>query len=125
MAKSLSSQMKKLKSQQVEQLQSQARENTTITRGSKRDGMTTVKAGKPLDHEVKQTTAKNKNDLYVGQTFGISLGCTLNMENYESMRIDCWLSDTVQEGETVQEAFTRVQSILEEQLEEMSSQYKV
>ena len=124
MAKSLSSQMKKLKSQQVEQLQAQARENTTITRGSKREGMTTVKAGKPLDHEVKQSTAKSKNDLYVGQTFGISLGCTLNMGDYESFRIDCWLSDTVQEGETVEQAFLRVQGVLEQQVEEISAQYK-
>ena len=118
MAKSLSSQMKKLKEQHVEQLQAQARENTTITRGSKRDGMTTVKAGKPLDHEVKQSTAKNKNNLYVGQTFGMSKGCTLNMENYESMRVDCWLSDVVREGETVREAFARVEAVIDEVLEE-------
>ena len=118
MAKSLSSQMKKLKSQQVEQLEAQARENTTITRGSKRDGMTTVKSGKPLDHEVKQSTAKTKNDLYVGQTFGISKGVTKNMDNYESLRVDCWLSDVVREGETVQEAFARVESIIDVVLEE-------
>lgn len=118
MAKSLSSQMKKLKEQQVEQLKEKAVENTTISRGNKRDGYSTVKAGKPLDHEVKQTTAKNKNDLYVGQTFGMSKGCTLNMENYESMRVDCWLSDVVREGETVQEAFARVESIIDEVLEE-------
>ena len=118
MAKSLSSQMKRLKEQQVEQLQAQARENTTISRGNKRDGYSTVKAGKPLDHEVKQSSAKNRNDTYVGQTFGMSKGCTLNMENYESMRVDCWLSDVVREGETVQEAFARVESIIDEVLEE-------
>ena len=118
MAKSLSSHMKRLKEQQVEQLQAQARENTTISRGNKRDGYSTVKAGKPLDHEVKQFTAKKRNDTYVGQTFGMSKGCTLNMENYESMRVDCWLSDVVREGETVQEAFARVESIIDEVLEE-------
>lgn len=124
MAKSLSSQMKKLKSQQVEQVQAQARDNTTVSRGNNRDGYKTVKSGKPLDHEVKQSTAKTKNDLFVGQTFGISLGCTLNMGDYESFRIDCWLSDTVQEGETVEQAFLRVQGILENQVEEISAQYK-
>ena len=118
MVKSLSSQMKKLKEQQVEQLQAQARENTTIMRGNKRDGMNTVKAGKPLDHETKQSTAKKKNDLYAGQTFGISKGVTKNMDNYESLRVDCWLSDVVREGETVQEAFARVESIIDEVLEE-------
>lgn len=109
--------MKKLKAQQTAQLKEQARDNITVTRGSKREGMNTVKSGKPLDHEVKQSTAKNKND-YVGQTFGMSKGCTLNMENYESMRVDCWLSDTVREDETVQDAFARVEAILDEVLEE-------
>ena len=68
---SLSSQMKKLKAQQTAQLKEQARENITVTRGSKREGMNTVKSGKPLDHEVKQSTAKNKNG-YVGQTYQMS-----------------------------------------------------
>ena len=118
MAKSLSSQMKKLKEQQVEQLKAQARENATVTRGNKRDGYNSVKVGRPLDHEVKQSTAKKKNETYVGQTFGISKGVTKNMDNYESLRVDCWLSDVVREGETVQEAFARVESIIDEVLEE-------
>ena len=120
MAKSLSSQLKKLKSQQEEQLRDSAVANTTIQRGTSRNGYETVKKGRPLDYEVKQTTAKNKTtvDSFVGQTFGISKGCTLNMENYESMRVDCWLSDVVREGETVQEAFARVESIIDEVLEE-------
>ena len=120
MAKSLSSQLKKLKSQQEEQLRDSAVANTTIQRGTSRNGYETVKKGRPLDHEVKQTTAKNKTtvDSFVGQTFGMSKGCTLNMENYESVRVDCWLSDVVREGETVQEAFARVESIIDEVLEE-------
>lgn len=118
MAKSLSSQMKKLKSQQEEQLKEKARENTSVSRGNKRDGYNTVISGKPLDHEVKQSTAKNKNEFFVGQTFGISKGITKNMDNYESLRVDCWLSDVVREGETVQEAFARVESIIDEVLEE-------
>lgn len=118
MAKSLSSQLKKLKSQQNEQLKEVARENTTISKGNHRNGFDTVKAGKPLDHEEKQKTAKSKDDIFVGQTFGISKGVTKNMDNYESLRVDCWLSDVVQEGETVQEAFARVEAIIDEVLEE-------
>ena len=118
MEKSLSSQMKKLKEQQEEQLKSRARDNTTVMRGNNRDGYNTVKSGKPLDHEVKQSTTKNKNDTFVGQTFGVSKGVTKNMDNYESLRVDCWLSDVVHEGETVQEAFARVESIIDVVLEE-------
>lgn len=110
MAKSsLSSQMKKLKTQ--------AEENTTISRGNNRDGYKTVKQGAPLDHEAKQSTSKSKNP-FTGQTFGMSKGITKNMDNYESLRIDCWLSDVIQEGETVQQAFTRVEAVIDEVLEE-------
>lgn len=124
MAKSLSSQLKKLKVQQEVQLKEQAEKNTTVQKGSSANGYENLKKGVPLDHETKQKSCKNKDNPLAGKSFGISLGCTLNMENYESMRIDCWLTDTVREGETIEEAFTRVQAILEEQLEEMSSQYK-
>ena len=118
MAKSLSSQMKKLKEQQVEQLKAQAEENTSVSRGNNRDGYKTVKSGKPLDYEVKQKTAKAKNEPFVGQVFGISKGVTKNMDNYESLRVDCWLSDVVRDGETVQEAFARVEAVVDEVLEE-------
>lgn len=124
MAKSLSSQLKKLKSQQEEQLRDTARENTTVQRGTNRGGYTTVKQGKPLDHETKQKTAKAKDDMFVGQTFGVSLGCTLNMGDYESFRVDCWLSDTIQENETPEHAFLRVRTIVEDVLEEITASYK-
>lgn len=118
MAKSLSSQLKKLKEQQEEQLRESARENTTIQKGNSRNGFETLKKGKPLDHETKQKTAKSKDSFFVGQTFGVSKGITKNMDNYESLRVDCWLSDVVHEGETIREAFARVEAIVDEVLEE-------
>ena len=45
------------------------------------------------------------------------------MENYESLRADVWLSDTVQEGETVEQAYQRVSSVVESTLQELVSQY--
>ena len=117
MAKSLSSSLKKLKSQQ--ELKAEAVQNTTITRGSKRNGYETVKEGVPLDHDTKHKTAK-KPVSFEGQQFGMSKGCTLNMGEYESLRVDCWLSDTVRENETVREAFTRVEAVLDEVLEEVA-----
>lgn len=117
MAQSLSSSLKKLKSQQ--ELKAEAVQNTTITRGSKRNGYETVKEGVPLDHDTKHKTAK-KPVSFEGQQFGMSKGCTLNMGEYESLRVDCWLSDTVRENETVREAFTRVEAVLDEVLEEVA-----
>lgn len=118
MKKSLSSQLKKLKEPQEAQLREQAESNTTIQRGSKRNGYSTVKQGNPLDHETKQKSAKGKDSPFVGQTFGVSKGITKNMDNYESLRVDCWLSDVVREGETIQEAFARVEAIVDDVLEE-------
>ena len=119
MAKSLSSAMKKLKEQQNEQLKEVAKSNTTIQKGSKRNGYENVQSGNPLDHDTKQKTSKNKtSDIFAGQSFGVSKGITKNMDNYESLRVDCWLSDIVHEDETVQEAFTRVENIIDEVLEE-------
>lgn len=118
MAKSLSSAMKKLKEQQTEQLKEVANTNTSVQKGSRRNGYETIQEGRPLDHDVKQKTSKSKSDIFEGQTFGVSKGITKNMENYESLRVDCWLSDVVHEGETIQEAFTRVENIIDEVLEE-------
>lgn len=48
---------------------------------------------------------------------GLSKGATINIGNYESLRVDAWLTDEVQEGETLEEAFSRIESILDEVLE--------
>ena len=109
--------LKSLKSKQNRPLKEEAEKNTTVQKGSKREGYTIVQQGVPLDHDTKQKTAKDKNP-YEGQTFGMSKGITKNMDNYESLRVDCWLSDIVREGETVEEAFTRVEAIIDEVLEE-------
>lgn len=110
MAKSLSSQMKSMKQEQLKQKED-ARKNTTITKKTGREAPTVVKQGVPLDHSIK-------HDSYENAKFGMSKGCTLNMENYESMRVDVWLTSEVFEGESIKEAFTRVEALLDEVLEE-------
>lgn len=110
MAKSLSSQMKRMKSEKG-MLKENARKNVTVTHKTGREAPVTVKQGVPLDHAVKHNS-------YEGAKFGMSKGCTLNMENYESMRIDVWLTDEVREGESIREAYARVEEILDEILEE-------
>ena len=125
MATKLSSQMKRMKQEQVKQKEN-ARKNTTITKKVGREEPTVIKSGTPLDHSVK-------HDSYEGTKFGMSnrpkvganIGCTLNMDNYESMRIDCWLTDDVQDGETFEQAFARVLEIVQNQVEEVAEQYKL
>lgn len=110
MAKPLSTQMKSLKQEQLKQKEN-ARKNTTITKKTGREAPTVVKQGVPLDHSVKHDSFENAK-------FGMSKGVTKNMDNYESLRVDVWLTSEVLPGESIKEAYARVEGIIDEVLEE-------
>ena len=76
-----------------------------------------MKEGKPNDHSRKHLDSSVP-------VVGVSVGTTLNMGDYESLRVDVWLTDSVQENETVKQAYERVVSIVDETLQEVVSQYK-
>lgn len=103
-------------------LKKEAEKNTSVSKKSS-GTVTTIKEGVPLDHATKLEPAGHAK--FGMKTLGASLGATLNMDNYESMRIDCWLSDEVQEGESYADAYARVFAILEETVQQYSAQYKV
>lgn len=88
-----------------------ARKNTTITKKVGRDTPTTIKSGTPLDHSMK-------HDSYATAKFGMSKGITKNMGDFESLRVDVWLTSEVFEGESIKEAYARVEAIIDEVLEE-------
>lgn len=108
MAKTLSSKMKSMKQEQLKQ---KAEANTTVTKKVGRDAPTVVKQGVPLDHTTKHNPYENAQ-------FGMSKGVTKNMENYESLRVDVWLTSEVLPGESIKEAYVRVEQIIDEVLEE-------
>jgi len=45
-----------------------------------------------------------------------NLGYTLNTGNFQSLRLDCQVSDFVREGESTKEASDRVYAFVEQQL---------
>ena len=51
-----------------------------------------------------------------------SLGFTLNTGNFQSLRLDCQITDYVREEETTKEASDRVYKFVEEQLSEKLSE---
>ena len=110
MAKSLSSTMKKMKQEQLKQKEN-ARKNTTIVKKTGREEPVTLKVGNPIDHSTK-------HEPNASAKFGMSKGITKNMGDYESLRVDVWLTSEVYEGETIHEAFARVEEIIDEVLEE-------
>ena len=98
-------------------LSQQAEENSTVTRGTSKN-QKVLKEGVPNDHSRKRHN--NSSSPIVG----VSIGSTLNMGDYESLRADVWLSDEVREGETVAQAYQRVTSIVDETLQNIVNQYK-
>lgn len=96
-------------------LKQQVEKNTTVTKGTK-SNQQTLKQGIPNDPHRKQQCE--------GQTVGVNLGVTLNMENYNSLRVDCWLTDSVKPGETEEKAFERVIGICDKVLQETVDSYK-
>ena len=46
----------------------------------------------------------------------ISLGYTLNLGNFQSLRIDLGVEDSKRDGETISEAFDRVYGFVEDRL---------
>ena len=91
-------------------LKKNVEENTTVSTNTS-GVVENVKEGKPLDHSVKHNKLKNT------KTVGVSIGATVNMGDYQSLRVDCWLTDEVQENETHEEALTRVGKIAKEHLD--------
>lgn len=97
-------------------LSEQAKENTTVTKGTSKN-QTTLKEGVPNDHSRKHLESDTP-------TIGCSIGTTLNMGDYESLRVDVWLTDKVLHEETVEQAYARVVQTVDKTLQEIVSQYK-
>ena len=98
-------------------LSEQAEQNSSVIKGTSKN-QTVLKEGVPNDHSRKHHN--NSSSPIVG----VSIGSTLNMGDYESLRADVWLSDEVREGETVAQAYQRVTSIVDETLQNIVNQYK-
>lgn len=97
-------------------LSEQAQENATVTKGTSKN-QTTLKEGKPSEHSRKHLDS-------AVPVVGVSIGTTLNMGDYESLRVDVWLTDKVAENETTSQAYARVVKTVDETLQEIVSQYK-
>lgn len=95
-------------------LKQQVEENTTVTKGTK-NNQQTLKQGTPNDHHRKQESP--------AQTVGVNLGITKNMDNYESLRVDCWGTDTVQPGETMEQAYERLIGVVDSVLQDTVQSY--
>lgn len=90
-------------------LAKKAEENTTIQKKTSGE-VKTLKSGTPLDHSNKHFSSPLP-------VVGMSKGVTKNMDNYESLRVDVWLSDSVQTNESAEQAMTRIEAFIDKALE--------
>lgn len=97
-------------------LVTQARNNTTVTVG-KKDSQEVLKKGVPNDHSRRHLDGETP-------VVGVSIGTTLNMDNYESLRADVWLTDSKRDNESLNEAYERVSHTVSVVLQEIISQYR-
>ena len=89
-------------------------DNTQITKGTSKE-QEVLKTGTPNTHSVKH--------LCDGTVVGASVGITKNMDNYESLRVDCWLTDKVKDNETVEQAYERVLGIIDKTVSSTVNSY--
>lgn len=94
----------------IHKLSKKAEENTSISKKVANYDPVSVKEGKPLDMTVKTSPQSRA-------VVGMSKGITKNMGDYESLRVDVWLSDEVQDKETPEEAVKRIESFIDKALE--------
>lgn len=95
-----------LKKKPIKGLKEKAEENTRVVKTKAKEEPKVVKEGTPLDHTPQHNINKTSP-----RTVGVNLGVTKNMQNYESLRVDCWITDTINEGETPEQAFNRIYDI--------------
>lgn len=88
-------------------LKKQAKQNLSVKHNKEVE-----KEGVPLDHSPKHGVPIQ------ARTVGMNKGITRNMGDFESLRVDVWLTDFVADDETPQEALARVEEIIDETLEE-------
>ena len=98
-----------------------------------------IKINKHLKHEVSDYGKKvlvkeegvpseivHKNNSRVkdkSRVFGVSLGMTKNMGNFESLKVEVWANEELKEDETLDEGINRVTEELENSLNNYLSQY--
>lgn len=101
-------------------LKKKAESNTTVVKRNSDKSEDVLKKGVYVDTKSKLGNPSTQSETIIG----LSVGSTLNMDNYESLRVDCWISDTVKDGETTEQAYDRLRSVLSEQFVKTVEEYR-
>ena len=72
----------------------------------------------------RDTPIKKINPLDTGDRVGVSFGVTLNMGEYQSLRVEAWAESTKRDGETSAETYKRLYDLCEKQANQKADEYK-
>ena len=79
--------------------------NTKVTKKTNGVEETIISEGNHLNSSTK------RDILNPNKFVGINIGITKNLDNYESLRVDVWIADNVQEDETHADTLQRITDI--------------
>jgi ribose 5-phosphate isomerase RpiB len=99
-------------------LKRRLKKNTTLVHREGREEHT-EREGEQIDSSSKHNIQKQTGVKTVGMSFGL----TKNMGDFESLRVDAWLTDEVKEGETQEQALQRISDLLQTHLVETVSDF--
>ena len=97
-------------------LKEQVVANTTATKTVNRESSTLVE-GQPLEHTSLHNINKPNS-----KTVGVNVGSTINMGDFQSLRIDCWLTDELLDNETHEQGLKRLTDIASTHLRNMAEE---
>lgn len=72
----------------------------------------------------RNTPIKKTSPVDVGDRIGVSFGVTLNMGEYQSLRVEAWAEGTKREGETSAIAYKRLFDLVEREANSKAGEYK-
>lgn len=72
----------------------------------------------------RNTPIKKPSPIDEGDRIGASFGVTLNMGEYQSLRVEAWVEGTKREGETSVSAFKRLFDLVEREANQKAAEYK-
>lgn len=81
--------------------------NKKVTKGTSNNQELIEKTGTDLDNSDKIGKAR---------VIGLSIGTTLNMGYYQSLRVDVWGSDYLEEDESFEDGYARLKEKIDKEL---------
>lgn len=107
--------MKLKKNKPMSSNRTTALESVSVSKGSNKSGYNSLEEGVPNDQHRKFELSTCE--------VGMSIGSTINMGDFQSLRVDVWSSTEIRKGETRKSAADRLRQELDEVLSETVSYY--